>query len=82
MPDPAEIVARYGTEAWRYLGWTDAGLARIRQWEARAVAAGLSPTEAEALWAGVELDQMLSERPFNAVREADRRLLVWMTESR
>lgn len=75
MTDP---VSRYGTQAWRYLGWTPAGLASIERFKARAVAAGMTSAEVEALWADVELDQMLAPAPFNALREAQRRLLVWM----
>jgi len=72
------IVARYGTQAWRYLGWTDRGLARIERWKAKAAACGMSTAEVEALWAQVELAQMLGATPFSALVEADRRLVAWM----
>src|SRR5688572_32173450 len=37
----------------------------------RSLSAGLTEVEIEALWAQVELDQMLAAKPFNALRRSE-----------
>ena len=76
--DSTDVIARYGTQAWRYLGWTSTGLTHIARFKAQAHAAGMTEPQVEALWAAVELEQMVAPRPFSALREARQRLRTWM----
>ena len=81
LPNLSDAVAlRSGwypmTDIWRTLGWTTRGQAEIEAWKVKAAVLGLSKTETGTLWNEVIADQTRWPWPFNALNEANRRLML------